>query len=176
MEKAALKVERMKIKLLGIIVAAAISSGCASIISNSAYPVSISTSPEGASFVVTNRAGQRIESGVTPSVVSLKSSSGYFKGETYTLELTKGGYDNKIYTISSSLDGWYWGNLAFGGLLGMLIVDPATGSMFKLPERADINLSQKISGLDRVSSLTIASIDTLTDAQIATLVKLEQPK
>lgn len=166
----------MKIRLLVILFAAAISSGCASIVSKSAYPVSINSSPDGAAFMVTNRAGQRIQSGVTPAVVTLKSSAGYFKGETYTLELTKEGYDSQVYTISSSLDGWYWGNLFFGGLIGILIVDPATGAMFKLPERADINLRQQVSGLDRVSSLTIASIETLTDEEIATLVKLEQRK
>lgn len=32
------------------------------------------------------------------------------------------------------MDGWYIGNLLFGGLIGMLIVDPATGAMYKLDD------------------------------------------
>lgn len=30
------------------------------------------------------------------------------------------------------IDGWYFGNILLGGLFGMLIVDPATGAMYKL--------------------------------------------
>lgn len=30
------------------------------------------------------------------------------------------------------VDGWYFGNLLLGGFLGMLIIDPATGAMWKI--------------------------------------------
>jgi hypothetical protein len=39
------------------------------------------------------------------------------------------------------VDGWYFGNLLFGGLIGLLIVDPATGAMYKLePNEINCNL------------------------------------
>ena len=34
-----------------------------------------------------------------------------------------------------------WGNLIFGGLLGFLIIDPASGDMWELDERVDVSLS-----------------------------------
>ena len=33
------------------------------------------------------------------------------------------------------MKGWYWATPIFGGLIGILIVDPATGAMWPLPER-----------------------------------------
>ena len=34
--------------------------------------------------------------------------------------------------VSSSLNGWYWGNILVGGLIGMLIVDPISGAMYEI--------------------------------------------
>lgn len=42
------------------------------------------------------------------------------------------GYDEKIVPITFKIDGWYFGNILIGGVLGMLIVDPATGAMWKI--------------------------------------------
>lgn len=39
------------------------------------------------------------------------------------------------------MDGWYMGNLLFGGFIGFLIVDPATGAMWKLDDNVYGNLS-----------------------------------
>lgn len=33
------------------------------------------------------------------------------------------------------MNGWYIGNLLFGGIIGLLIVDPATGAMWTLIPR-----------------------------------------
>lgn len=30
------------------------------------------------------------------------------------------------------MNGWYFGNLLLGGVIGMLIVDPATGAMYRI--------------------------------------------
>ena len=43
--------------------------------------------------------------------------------------------------MGSKVEGWYWGNILFGGLIGMIIVDPATGAMYKLDtEAVDVSL------------------------------------
>jgi hypothetical protein len=34
--------------------------------------------------------------------------------------------------IQNSIDGWYWANFLIGGVIGLLIVDPATGAMFEI--------------------------------------------
>lgn len=148
-------------------------SACSSMVSKSDYPVAINSSPDGASFVITNRAGQRVHSGNTPSTITLNSSAGYFKGESYLLTLNKDGYAAKEYTINSTVDGWYFGNIIFGGLIGMLIVDPATGAMYNLPERVDVSLDAEQSAAINSDTLTIASIDTLTSQQKAKLVQIK---
>jgi hypothetical protein len=43
-----------------------------------------------------------------------------------------GGYETKKINVECSINGWYFGNIVFGGLIGFLIVDPVTGAMFKL--------------------------------------------
>jgi hypothetical protein len=111
-----------------LLVAIIFTAGCASIVSNKVYPVQIASDPSGARFTVSNRNGLEVQSGTTPQVINLEASSGYFKGETYKIVLTKDGFDDKIYTVTSSVDGWYWGNILIGGLIGMLIVDPITGA------------------------------------------------
>jgi hypothetical protein len=146
--------------------AIALTASCASILSDSVYPVNVSSDPSGANFVVSNRAGEEVESGTTPQVINLKSSSGYFKGETYQIVLSKPGFSDQVYTVSSSLDGWYWGNLLLGGLIGMLVVDPVTGAMYKLPDRIDVPLSESTAMNGETDmSIMIATIDTLSEEQ-----------
>lgn len=118
-------------------------SGCASIAGNSSYPVTLNSSPSEASFVVSNKAGQEVHSGTTPSTVTLKSSAGYFDGERYSVKYSKEGYDDGTSVIYSSLSGWYAGNILFGGILGLLVIDPATGAMWKLPENVSASLVKK---------------------------------
>jgi len=118
-------------------------SGCASIAGNSSYPVTINSSPSEAKFIVSNKAGQEVHSGTTPSTVTLKSSAGYFDGERYSVKYSKEGYNDGLSSIDSSLSGWYAGNLLFGGILGLLVIDPATGAMWKLPENVSTSLATK---------------------------------
>lgn len=117
-------------------------TGCASIISDSKYPVSITSAPSGANYEIRNEAGRSVHSGVTPDQVSLAAGAGYFDGERYTVSYTKDGYEKASSVVDSSIDGWYWGNLVFGGLIGMLGVDPATGAMYKLPEATQGTLKE----------------------------------
>jgi len=42
------------------------------------------------------------------------------------------------------MSGWYWGNILIGGLIGMLVVDPLTGAMYKLPDGANANLGNPL--------------------------------
>lgn len=158
----------MKKQLLVAALSVALFSGCSSIVSKSDYAVAISSSPDGAAYTITNKAGLKVHSGVTPSTVTLKSSAGYFKGETYTIALKKDGFSEKTYTLKSTVDGWYFGNILIGGLIGMLIVDPATGAMYNLPERVDVSLDRS----EQEKEITIATIDSLTDEQKERLVAL----
>jgi len=96
--------------------------------------------PSGADFDIVNKKGGMVYSGVTPEQVTLKADAGYFSGERYQVTYVKDEYEPHIKTLDTSVDGWYWVNIIFGGLLGMLIIDPATDAMYKLPDNATTTL------------------------------------
>ena len=115
----------LTVLLIGL---AGILTGCASIISDSDYPVTFQ-SKEGQSYKVKNEAGQTMLSGLGTQTITLKAGGG-FSCHDYIVDA---GCNSS--TVQSSLDGWLWGNLVFGGLVG-LVVDPATGAACKLPQYA----------------------------------------
>lgn len=124
-----------------LFVAAAVAlTGCASIVSDSKYQVEISSNPQGAQFEIANEDGDIVNTGVTPDHIMLEAGAGYFDGETYRVTYRKDGYEQKSTILDSKVDGWYWGNLGFGGIIGWFIVDPLTGAMYKLPRAAHVNL------------------------------------
>ncbi|HLK96152.1 MAG TPA: hypothetical protein VK364_00145, partial [Hymenobacter sp.] len=117
------------------VLATLLMSSCASIVSKSRYPVAISSVPPGAKVVITNRAGNEIFSGVAPTAVTLKSGSSYFNREKYKLIFSKEGFEDKVVALEADINGWYFGNLLFGGGIGLLIVDPLTGAMYRIREK-----------------------------------------
>ncbi|MCY1294578.1 hypothetical protein D9M70_438790 [compost metagenome] len=121
---------------------ALLTTGCASIVSDKVHPVNITSSPAGAHFEIKNEDGVMVHNGVTPAVVQLPSGAGYFDGAEYFITLKKDGYQDQQVHLDSGINGWYWGNLLFGGVIGMLIVDPSTGAMYDLPKFAAGSLVQ----------------------------------
>lgn len=120
-------------KLLFVLCLLAITSSCATIISESNYPVSISSNPSGAQISIMDQSGRSIFSGTTPTTVVLKAGDGYFSGADYTVSFKQEGYASHTAQIKRGIDGWYLaGNLVFGGLIGWLIVDPISGAMWTL--------------------------------------------
>lgn len=117
-------------------------SGCASIFSGSTQPITITSVPDAAAVSVMNRAGEKIHAGVTPVTLTLKRGAGYFKPESYRIVMEKPGYATREVIVTSSVNGWYFGNLLFGGLIGMVAVDPATGAMYSFPQNVTGTLVQ----------------------------------
>ena len=148
-------------------------SACASIVSKSEWPVSVQSTPSNAAFTITNKAGEVITSGKTPQTITLASGSSYFSKEEYVIEFTRDGKPTKQY-LTPSINGWYWGNILFGGLIGLLIVDPLTGAMYKLPKTIDLGATEVRSTNNAVTTpeLHIVTIDQLTLAERAQLVPL----
>lgn len=108
---------------------------CASIVSKSRYPIAISSVPVGANVSITDKHGKEVFSGPTPAAVVLKSGAGYFSSARYQVKFSKPGFDDKTMSLEANINGWYFGNLLFGGLIGMLIVDPATGAMYRISQK-----------------------------------------
>ena len=111
-------------------------SGCASIVTRTAYPVTIESTPSDARVSIFNDRNMQIFSGRTPATIVLNSSSGFFTPPRYLIEVTS-SIDNERYSyeLRGKIDGWYFGNILLGGFLGMLIIDPATGAMWKIDEQ-----------------------------------------
>lgn len=155
-----------------IIVIAIIISGCASIFSKSTYPISINSNPA-SSVSVTDSNGNEVFKGNTPATVDLKSGNGFFKRASYQVKFIKPGYDEKVVPINFKVDGWYWGNILLGGVIGMLIVDPATGAMYKL-ENSFINetLTQTVAA-NTHKELKVYGIEEIPKTWKTHLVKLD---
>jgi hypothetical protein len=137
-----------KIIIIGVICAVVVSFGCATIVSKSEYPVSFSSTPEHANIKILDKKGKVVHEGMTPTVVTLKAGAGFFTGQNYTVICTKPGCESKEVKIKREIDGWYVvGNFIFGGLIGWLIVDPATGAMWTLPKEVNIELAHQTTSL-----------------------------
>lgn len=108
-------------------------SGCATIMGKSEVPVTITSQPDGAEVSIFDRSGKPIHTGITPTTVSLRAGAGYFKSEVYKVRFARAGYQEREAEIERRVNGWYiGGNFVFGGIIGWLVVDPATGAMWKL--------------------------------------------
>ena len=161
-------------KLLNIITAAALAGtvGCASIISKNQYPVSFRSNPTGASITIADKNGNTLATGTTPYSLTLSAKTGFFQSAKYSLTLEKDGYQKTFSELNATLDGWYIGNIIFGGVLGILVIDPATGSMWKLPGSHTVNLSTGSTDTG-VPSLEIIELSQLSEEQKNQLVALK---
>jgi hypothetical protein len=126
-------------RFLAALAAAAALSGCASIIKGSGpEPFTVRSQPPGADVqIVAVPTNTVVAYGRTPLTAMLPKSNGFFQGAKYRVVLQMPGYQVTEAFIDTTVSGWYVaGNLFFGGLIGWLIVDPATGAMWTLSRDA----------------------------------------
>lgn len=107
-------------------------SSCATIVSKSSYPVTIHSNPSKASVEVRDKKDLIVYKGTTPATMNLKAGAGFFSKARYIVHFKMDGYSDKTVAIEYKLNGWYFGNLLFGGVLGLLVVDPLTGAMWRI--------------------------------------------
>lgn len=94
-------------------------AGCASIISGRTQEVSFASNPEGVTVTVNGRI-----LGKTPLTVNLQKKS------EQSLVFSKDGYKTLSMELETSINGWFWGNIVLGGLIGST-TDGITGSIYK---------------------------------------------
>jgi hypothetical protein len=72
------------------------------------------------------------------------------------------------------VNGWYFGNIIFGGLIGLLAVDPATGAMYTLkPDAVEGALSSlKVSRTEGDRSLTVVLLANVPQVQREQLIPI----
>ncbi len=124
-------------------------NGCATIFGwQKPELVNIRSTPDEAKVVITDESGTKIYEGTTPANVTLKKKKGFFSGKSYNVTVKKDGFTDRTFSIDTQVNGWYiGGNIVFGGLIGWLIVDPATGAMWTFDQNDfDISLEPAESG------------------------------
>ncbi|GAA0760204.1 PEGA domain-containing protein [Psychroflexus lacisalsi] len=164
---------RSKITSLLLTLTVLLLSSCASIVSKSSYPISINSNPSEAKISITDKKGVEVYSGNTPATLKLKAGSGFFGKAQYQVKFEKNGYDSKIVPVHFKLDGWYFGNILLGGVIGMLIVDPATGAMYKLDtEFLNETLSKSTASVGR-NGLNVYELSEIPTEWAINLVELK---
>jgi len=160
--------------ILACAVAALATSGCATIVARSSQELTITSVPEGAVVKINNKSGAAVHSGNTPRTVSLKKGRGYFKPERYTIHVAKDGYRTSDITVQGEVNGWYFGNVIFGGLIGLLAVDPATGAMYTLkPKEISTTLDAlKVSRNGRERTLTVILVEDVPKELVGQLIEV----
>ena len=162
----------MKVTMLAIALPTLFSS-CATIFGHSSYPVSINSNPSGATVSITDKKGKEVYKGASPATVTLKSGAGFFGKAEYQVKISSTGYAEQIIPVNYKLNGWYFGNLLIGGVLGMLIVDPATGAMWKL-DTPPINVTlSKSTASTETPTLKIVDIASIPQNMKDKLVRVK---
>lgn len=109
-------------------------TGCASIIDGTKQKVSFSSSPSNAEVVVD---GEGL--GKTPLTKALS------RKHEHNVLINLKGYQPYEVKLVHQTNGWVWGNLLFGGIIG-LIIDASNGAIYELTP-AQINADLKARGL-----------------------------
>lgn len=93
---------------------------CATIMHGTRQEVGISSSPTNARVTVDN-----MPLGNTPLVTELSRKN------SHIVRIELAGYAPYEATLTKKVSGWVWGNIVFGGLIG-LAVDAITGGLYSL--------------------------------------------
>tara|TARA_Y100001954_G_C15665880_1_gene530145 strand:+ start:106 stop:603 length:498 start_codon:yes stop_codon:yes gene_type:complete len=137
----------MKIRLLAIGLCALFISSCASIFTGTTQEVNFNSQPTGAKIYIDGE-----DYGNTPRTIELRRK-GHKKGDEskkkeYDVKIELNGYHPYELKIKRSTQGWFWGNILLGGVIGM-IIDASNGAMYKLtPEQIVAQMSNSSAMVD----------------------------
>ena len=134
----------------------------------------MASTPAGAKVSIYDRSNTLVQTNTTPFIAKLPTRYGYFQGQNYRLVFEMPAHATAEVKLQSSLSGWYLGNVIFGGVIGMLIVDPLTGAMFNLsPEKIDQTLTASQAEVirDRTGFLVVLASE-ITEHERAEMVRV----
>jgi len=118
-----------------ILVAASIAAltGCATIMHGTSQDIGLQSSPTNAKVLVDG-----LPMGNTPVVAKLS------RKDNHIVKMNLDGYQPFEATLTRGTSGWVWGNVVFGGLIG-LAVDAMSGGLYNLsPNQISGQLSQSV--------------------------------
>lgn len=106
-------------------------SSCATIVSGSKQNIKFSSNPSDATIFI-----DEVEAGKTPFAIKLS------KKREHHIMIKLDGYQTYETNLTKKINGWYFGNIFLGGLVG-LIIDPITGAMYNLtPKEINAELNK----------------------------------
>jgi hypothetical protein len=122
----------------GVVATVIFTSGCATLLGGGpAQSVTVNAQPAGTSFVVKSSSGLQMAAGTAPQIIRLP------RRNEYQIDFTVPGYQPQSVVLTRGVNGWIWGNLLIGWVVGF-IVDFATGSAYKLePAVVQVVLQQR---------------------------------
>ena len=121
-----------KLLMLGLVVTALMSTGCATIMHGDKQNVSIVSGKPEATIKVLDNSGNVVTEGKGKVDVLLKRGNGMFKGCNYKI-VAESGSDKQEILLESGVNGAYVvGNFFLGGFIGWVIVDPVSGAMWTI--------------------------------------------
>ncbi len=121
----------MKRKLISAVLALMLFTSCATIVSGSKQKVKFVSNPSAATIYI-----DEVEVGKTPFEMKLA------RKKEHQVLIKLDGYQPYQTTLTKKINGWYFGNILVGGLIGV-IVDPITGAMYNLtPKEINAELTK----------------------------------
>ena len=126
----------MFVRIMLISVLAVHLLSCSTIMKGSRQSVNVESTPAGASCIM-RREGTVLARRKTPFVTNIEKDS-----DEIITECKKRGYHRGMNSTDSDVSGWVWGNILFGGIIG-LAVDAGTGAMYEYPSNIYLNLDKK---------------------------------
>jgi hypothetical protein len=121
-----------KFKFIALVMAMLLIESCATIISGSKQEFLINSEPSSADIYIND-----MYVGKTPMNFLLARKN------AHTITIVLEGYHDYKLNLKKEFNGWFLGNLIFGGIIG-IVVDAATGSMYKLsPAQVNPYLTRK---------------------------------
>jgi hypothetical protein len=149
-------------------------TGCATIVHGGPRSIPVASSPPGAKVSIYDRSNTLVMTNTTPFVAQLPPGYKYFKGQSYRLVFEMPAHASAEVKLYSTVSGWYFANIVFGGLIGMLIVDPITGAMFNLqPDKIEQSLTDSQAQVIRSGNgLLVVLASQATERERAEMVRV----
>ena len=130
------------------------SINCATIISGRTQDLPVTSTPSEAIITI----GSMKQ--VSPATFMLDRRQG-----VYVVKVEKEGYQTVEVTLRKGVNGWVFGNIIFGGLIG-LVIDVASGSASKFtPTEIDVNLAEKQVGFNNVEGKDILFVKLVANGK-----------
>ncbi|HEU4437209.1 MAG TPA: PEGA domain-containing protein, partial [candidate division Zixibacteria bacterium] len=90
--------------------------------------------------------------------------------DKHVVRIEMEGYQPYELSITRKTSGWVWGNIVFGGLIG-LAVDAITGGLYKLnPEQVMGELAQKPTGAEIKDGVIYVTLISSPDKSLMTKI------